>query len=629
LYGGIAETQADEEGRFTVKNIPRDWWVEGVSAEAPGFAPSFAWDEKSYSVIPDQSNVGTPILRLPLEAATITLQRALEVSGRVKIADGSPGQNARVRLYGELPNRPRVGMFQKYTTEERTYVEHTARYRQIVLADADGNYQVSAHPTMFQIDATLDNTASDYHEFVPQSSRPMRNIDLVLQQTGSFSGTVFDVNTGKPAAVSLGAWWEGTSAPWRGQYTKSDGAGRFKFDNCRPGRWSLSERLGKIIMETSFGELAKGNVTFVIEPGQRLANCTIAVQPRDQLEVKMTGIVLDSGGRPVSKVQVTAMGRSAMTNEQGTFKVNLTDPGEVDVTAFDPSSGLSGFATAEVAIGQESSVEVTLTEQPASGSGSIYTKDGKLYDKLVKLRLWLESGEQKIIEAKNGHYDTGPIPPGQHMISVDSDGILATPSEHGGRVAAGQHVDGLDFVVELVEAMQGEVSGTVTYPDGRPAQGIWLQLAGRNIRKNGTTDDNGTFKFAPVGGHMEFRIGRSPDANGRGDSVWAYLDVTGESKDLKIVLEPLGKVVGEIDVDGDSTGPVWLSIQGQRGFHTDIYPVEGPLEASLQQDVYTLRFDTTSDGPKIEEVVIRDVVVESNKITDLGIIEVRLKAVKE
>ena len=626
FYGGLMETTADDDGRFELPGGPEGWVVESVSAESPGFAPGFAWHEEDFPES-DTDQIAA-ILHPPLDALTITLQAGVTIRGTVSDADGVPVAGATIQVQGKLPNRPRVGLFQAYGGNRRDYREYTAKYRRVTTSNADGSYTITGvHPTLFQIDAVSGDLASDFTEFAPQSSDPLTSVNLVLRRVGSIAGTVINADSGMPMKTRLAAWWSGIGDGDRGMETESDAAGRFHFDGCRPGPWQVSPGYGGWnIAATSLGTLKDdADVIISLEPGEYLRNLNITLRPTDKQWGTILGVVYDAANRPVANAEVHGVGQLETTDEEGRFEGRIPYSGETIVAAFDPETGMSGVVNTAVAPGQETDADIYLTLAPASATGSIYKPDGSLYTDPVELRLVLDWGEQRIIATEGGRFETGPVPPGHNSIGIDTEGLVAEPqSGYSGRVESGQHLDGLDFVIT---PMTGEVSGTVRYPAGNPAKGVWLELNGWNVNKRGKTDQDGHFAFAPVGGdEMTLVVGSPSDALAGGGTDWVAIShLNGESQNLEIVIEPLGTVRGISTVDVEACPQLWLAIGGASGYRTDVYLRQNDFALGLPPDVYTFRFESCTNGRHIEEVVIPDIIVESNKVTDLGTVEVQFK----
>lgn len=608
-FGAIIGGQTDGNGKFDIDGLKENEAIMAICAEAPSFAPSFAWAAEK---------TARAFLKLPCAPVNITLQRGIRVSGKIAGADGTPVPNARVRLCGEITDSPQIGIIPPYAGAEGSFCGWFP-YSKETVSDASGAYCITGVcPTIFGISAVSEGMASESVKQVPRVIRDIENVNLAMRPMGVITGTVFSVETGKPMVAKLYAQF--LESEFGDALTDTtDSLGHFCFENCRSGRWGIMpEDLHDLSMLLPKGSRALDTLEVNVKPGQE-SNVEIYLQLRQNTEGTIEGRILRFDGTPAANAEVMGdSGGSATANERGEYVLEHLSLRKTKVTAIDAATEMFGTGEVEVEAGQQEYLDVTLTEPAAIGTGSIYGKDGKLYTKPVQLRLDLDGWRARFITAEKGHFETGPVPSGQHAIRVQTPGLTATPDDRGGVVEAGERVEGLDFVVEPMESM---VSGVVVYPGGAPAANIELELRGQNLHKSGATDDNGRFAFAQAGGEFSMTVGHPPTERSAGDSVWAMVRFdAAEANDIKIVLQPLGRVTAQVTAENEDALPMSVKFftMSNDVFVETVVPDDGKLAISLPPNTYVLNLVSLTRDRDMEPFVLMDIVVESGKTTGLG-----------
>lgn len=172
---------------------------------------------------------------------------------------------------------------------------------------------------------------------------------LEVKGTGSISGRVITADTGVPirrAVVTL-------TQPRRAVYT--DHEGRYTFTELPPGQYSIFVNAGPHRADyqpASYGMTAGGLPGMALRAtpvdladGQRLENVDIALQRSGAI----TGAVLDTDGRPLSRVGVSVMTLrpgfepmqrgGAQTDDRGVYRIFGLTAGDYVVRAIPQSGG--------------------------------------------------------------------------------------------------------------------------------------------------------------------------------------------------------------------------------------------------------------------------------------------------
>ena len=369
--------------------------------------------------------------------------------------------------------------------------------------------------------------------------------------------------------------------------TGSDG--RFVVEGLRPGEpVSLSfEREGYVDARES------GIVPPRAEPLE------IVMHPAS----KVSGRVVDSGGKPIPRAQVGMARRKAadlggnsiiLTTRQdaradgeGVFVFENVDPGKVSLNAVSPGWQAARLDGVEVPTGKDvEGIEISL-RRGAAVEGRVFTPDGR-----PAVAAYVSpSGEERSEPVR--------IAGG---VATDGDGWYRIEGLAPGRVSIEATHESWPRVVKDLDAKPGEnaldlrfeggqsVSGIVVDAAGRPIPGAWLRLepAGGGWNSDGaeaSSRADGSFLFEGVtDGGFTLAAGKSGWATSRATRV----EVAGKPIEaLRVTLEEGGAIAGSVSgIDPADYAQVEVRAWGE---------AEGFERATLDRQG-NFRFESLSTG---------------------------------
>jgi len=391
----------------------------------------------------------------------------------------------------------------------------------------------------------------------------------------TLGGRVVDAASQRPlpgAAVTI----RGTAPLPEPPTLVADAAGRFRFDQLRPGRYSVvAAALGYLTGGEHIEDgMAPPEVTVILEAGESPLSLTLGLTK----PVAIAGFVVDSDNSPVESAQMGALreiyvagvrrfavGSATASNDAGQFRFNNLAPGRYIVCV----------------IGERLTVPRSLQrffEEAAAGSES----DRMAFTALIQ-RGGMELGSARGFAVgdfwlKPGNVSVGPL--------VTSDGqVWSAPDTCNGgarnplsapliTLAAGEQRLAETLVVDLEHAPS--VSGVVTGPAGPIAwQGVTLESEGFDALgwleglpySTTTTDGAGRFTFLGVapGNYVlkTYRLpmpiaGEPPDALADAKALSARMPISVglmALDDVSVVMEAAQPVRGRVVFAGSAVPP--------------------------------------------------------------------------
>ncbi len=280
--------------------------------------------------------------------------------------------------------------------------------------------------------------------------------------TGTISGQVVESGGGAPlAGVAVRARLDGSQAA--AAMTGADG--RYVLSGLDPGS------AYDVYASRAGYSPDSDNPLVDVEPGAGSADFVL----RECVGV-ITGVVRDGGdGEPLAGASVTAdngLGHfgEAATNEDGTFTIT----GLADVGAYDVAASLYGYHSSvvnDVAL-DGPPVELVLPRNFARLTGTL-TPQGAgadLAETQVVATNIAYAGYSRTAAADDlGTYELEELRPGSYVVSVSGGTHLCTPSQMSIQVGEGEHVSGVDFLIEKAVVERVEVAGPTDIEAGRSA----------------------------------------------------------------------------------------------------------------------------------------------------------------
>jgi hypothetical protein len=380
--------------------------------------------------------------------------------------------------------------------------------------------------------------------------------------TTSASGRVYDAATGEglPGVMV----WARTVAGSSPRPAVTDDTGRFRFEALQPELWFFDMRDSsrpdtpptshQLWRRIAAGD-AVDDLEFALEGG-----------------LTISGVVVDTKEMPVSDARVTARGEvslSATTDEAGRFSLQGCGGGQVVRV----QAGKDGYLWAkpmELRLRDRPETDVRLVlAREATISGTVVSKyGGSTPNAMVLLRprdVWVRRPVDRP-ESQRSHRDggftIGGLGPGTYQLQAQP---YRQPSFFSSRIdfpqwddrplttvrlREGEHRTGVRLVVEDDGRGDATVTGRVTDQEGRPLEGVRVDLENGRYMAEGATDASGSFTIdGLVPGEYQGRVAAAGYQRGM------LTKVTAPSRGVAIVLERLGRIRGRV-VDAATGAPI-------------------------------------------------------------------------
>ncbi len=475
-----AVAESDTAGRFQVGGLGEGTWsVEATSVgHSRALAPRVA--------IP---HGGDLLLELPAAAV---------IEGKVLAADGSPADSAEVTAVS--------GAGKAFT-----------------LAAQGGGFSLEVEPGSYHLSARRGAEAGAQGAPIAiAAGRTVRGVVLQLGTASAIGGMVFAQSSGRPisgASITLTA---SGSASMAGTAV-SDAAGSFSIGGLAPGSYDAT------VHADGFSDQLRRGVT-------------VALAQTFPLQISLTGtgavsgLVTDSAGRVLAGAVVRiaagfgpAAGvaqSEAVAGADGRYRLDNLAPGTVRLAASRDESSFGPTRSVDVAEGQESPLDFTLTDNGWL-AGHVQLKSGAPPDPSTTVRAVQQGdmgGFRDGAVLGSAQVDAGgayqlSLPPGHYRVAaMGPNGQRQQPSL--ATVTANQPAQ-LDLLLD--DTVPG-TSGSVLEPGGAPSANarVVLLSAQRQPLGMAVTDADGTFTVsqfrgappASVRARNGGRIGEAPVAQG-------------------------------------------------------------------------------------------------------------------
>ncbi len=328
--GGTRVVETDLAGNFVI-SIGRPARSIEVIAKADGYSPaSFSFDLAVEFVD-------------PARAWIIPLTRSAVLDVLVRDRTGAPMAGALVEIAADHdPARHVVSMAPRLSEDGYPTWDGTT--------DIDGTLALSTLPTSAPLRVSFSAPGWPMqHQPEPLILAPgaRRRIELLLGTGTRIAGRLEDESGvairwctiwRAPARAAHSGAFDSSDQPL--QTTKTDGAGRFRFDSVPPGEWWIGPAPGAAKGVPALAELVKTDGHFP----------EVEVVVRVARDLSIEGIVLSNGGLSIAGVTVFASwtlgsaSATARSDEDGSFSLGPLVPGAWRLEA---SAGGAGTVTSE------------------------------------------------------------------------------------------------------------------------------------------------------------------------------------------------------------------------------------------------------------------------------------------
>ncbi len=614
--GCFETTITGPNGRFSLTHIPKGWVIFGLGATKTGYTVGYALSKEGAEKAKRDSEAGRSTswgaihISAPYENIRVVLKSGGSVVGRVVMdTTGEPVPDTLVMVEGTI---------------EDPALDARIGYGDSVLTDAAGAYRIDDVPAVdVNIVAKLDTSISDTYriEITPGKTR---SLDLRLTPGGGFSGTLYDLTTGKPLPDRhLSYMREGTLGGFPTFVTDSDG--RFYAEGLYQGVWRIQPRLGySRLAKSRHPSMTSRGFPVEVRTGEITSGIELFAEPYVESFGSLRGKVVDIAGRPVPNAVVWTEKdsfRRAITDSRGEFALQRLVSGSQIVGALSPPDFTFGMTSTEIVKDRESLVTIVLDSGTARIGGVVLTSEGK--PPVIPISLDLQGRyifRKKLVLDERGVFDSGPIPPGEYTLFVSpiEEYRIDPPGPSEFRVQEGEYLENVQFTVSR---MSGIIAGIAVYADGRPATHKRVIVGAQYGLIHTETDDYGRFRAEPIDGETGYvAVGEYPNSlemRDFGDKEWAWIgDIPNGTTDLRVVLYPTGTLTGTVDIPTNSEEDIQVSVLGELGYSGRFSYAGGPFSVELQPDTYTIEISYPNT-----HVTRRDVVISANSTTDVGIIE--------
>jgi uncharacterized GH25 family protein len=375
-----------------------------------------------------------------------------------------------------------------------------------------------------------------------------------------------------------------------------------------------------------------------VGPGETAAKITLVAGAR------VSGRVIDQGGKPIAGARVTYHGASdwsqqaderldgVETDKTGAFAFAALPAGSFRFAAAHPD-----FARASSALvtldGKNEQRDVTITVTAGAIVRGIVIDQGKQPISGARVRIGATSRRGMIFEPPRQAYSDAK---GAFEIKGLARRELQAVALH--ETGASQAIDvdttaGDVTDVKLVLDVTGTIAGIVVDPQGNPIEGVQV-TAGPNFRTQGMadmaqfrlrgfpqelTDSAGRFTLVGLakGSYMVYASRSQNASRGRlmANPDGGTVAETG-TKDLKLVLQPEGGVKGKVQLADGST-PSMFTVQV--GFSQQTFTATDAFELDA---LAPRKYELSVRGPTFQTRVV-SVEVLPGKIADAGTITVQ------
>ncbi len=355
----------------------------------------------------------------------------------------------------------------------------------------------------------------------------------------------------------------------------------------------------------------------------------------------VSGKVVDEGGRPIGKAQVTATiasmgwfgdteGPSSVTDDAGQFEISALAEGSHVLAAIDGEHAPA--RSTPVTVRDRAVTGITITMK-AGGvyAGTVVTAKGAPVP-YATVRIagkrndsWSESGRdagRQATTAQDGTFAIRGLARIAYQARAESDDAASQVADVD--LSAQPEIKDARLVVDVT----GRISGTVVDEKGAPvaevqvnafpdvmagASGDGLALAGLSSATSGG-DGNFVITGLPDGAYRLWAA-----RSGVGQMDWGEQGVKAKTGDanVRITLATPGRLVGKLALPDGKT-PSIASIQ--LGFKPPSPIQQGGFAL---EDLTPGSYDITFRGTEFVETVKADVTIEPGKTTDLGTLTVK------
>lgn len=423
----------------------------------------------------------------PITGLDFALKRGIRVAGQVVDTSGTPVKGADVRVRTKESPNPEyaetneAGAFETYleAPSEALYVcaFSTQMFGQIVEGLSLPSHGVG------DITVTLDipRTASVAGTVVDPQGRPMKGLKLHLRTPE----TEF-------------------SPPHLGSH-ETAANGRFTLTNLIPGKYDL----GLTPQDTTGWMTSDVAARFELAKGERIQGLRIVYGEKGGLAI--SGVVVDTAGKPIHNVRVTAFGRNqetTHTDANGRFVVTGLEEGAYHLnTDHDDYSmgGKGGVAagTADVEIILEGKGGVRGRVTDASTGNPVHAFEVCFINGAhATFRPEMLQNKRTFGDA-SGEYELTGIYAGPVTVTVRANGYAASYQPF--TILENETVEA-DFVLEPAEPLIGKVLD----PDGNPVRDAFVFLPGASVstlhlkyEALAQTDRSGAFQIEGLPGGTE------------------------------------------------------------------------------------------------------------------------------
>jgi len=333
----------------------------------------------------------------------------------------------------------------------------------VVQAGADGGFRFDDVPTgIYGVSAQRGSRVAEPREGIWLDSGGRVFLALRLDEGATLSGRVVSA-VGGEAIAGAELRISADSLALAPRTTRSDAAGRFRFEGLLPRSQSLSVSASGFVPE----------VAREVTPGPPL---TLRLTPA----ATISGVVYDSLDHPVAGAHVEAVATGGVAG-QSVLGSPTAPPAAFVVAANSASLGTTSGPVPRVP------VTPTLAPPPGSPPAAASSGQGALP--------WLASGGPSALTDAEGHFRIEGVPPGTTV-------LLATHPEHAPGVSATLRLrPGQSLAEQILVLPDGSlIVGRVVDSRGFPAAGVPILLRAERepLPRMEMSGRDGRFEFAHV-----------------------------------------------------------------------------------------------------------------------------------